>query len=108
MVFNDSKTAMTWVKGIEVAHYKVYYADGTEERIPVVYGRDTGRLKLEGLRERMDDPSRVVWQGGTDGNSPGLVQFSWSNPHPEKVITQFDFVSAKAAAAPFLLAITLE
>jgi hypothetical protein len=46
---------------------------------------------------------------GGDGPFSG-VAFSekiWRNPHPEKVITSIDFVSAKIEAAPFLLGVTV-
>jgi hypothetical protein len=37
-----------------------------------------------------------------------LYQTSWENPKPDLEVVSFDFVSAMANSAPFLIAVTVE
>jgi len=48
----------------------------------------------------------VAWIGGRPLRL--LDRKTWTNPAPEKPIASFDFLSAKRAAAPFLVAATAE
>jgi hypothetical protein len=37
-----------------------------------------------------------------------LTHTVWRNPHPDRLVTSFDFISAGAQGAPFLVAATVE
>jgi hypothetical protein len=94
--------------GTEVAHYVIHFKDGDHVRVPIIYGEDTiehGTRDFEGIET-------IAWQQEVSNNGgPGmtsLIQQTWKNPHPDKTITQIDFVSAQKMAAPFLVAITIE
>ena len=98
-------------EGVEVAHYLVHYEDGTEpERIPVIYGKDVADLDIE---IGSTPPERIAWEhpykwrGWYDSRIALGIQ-TWENPHPDKVISHVDFVSAKVQAVPVLVALTAE
>jgi hypothetical protein len=93
-----------------VARYVFHYDDGSSVEDPVLWRRDIvdwwnggtlGDLRSLGWFDRA--PARP-------GEAFSQATFSekiWRNPHPEKVITRIDFVSAKIEAAPFLLGVTV-
>lgn len=103
-----------------VAHYVVHYDDGTSEDVPVTYNRDlSGSNRFDPWPESLapgGDLSRgplvLAWSSETDAfgkiGRVFLFKKTWQNPHPEKVVKSLDFVSTKAATAPFLVAITVE
>jgi hypothetical protein len=101
--------------GTEVGAYAVHYADGTTERIPIVYGRDLVNWWLwgRGFQEAPTD-ARVAWTGTNDvaekneGLQVRLFARTWTNPHPEKEIATLDVISAGTLCDPFLVAATLE
>jgi len=93
----------------KIAEYKVHYADGATEAIPVVYGKD--------LRDWYDHDNskevtrgKLAWQVGD--NRLRLYLTTWTNPQPARQVVSIDYVkvggAAAAAAAPFCVAITLE
>jgi hypothetical protein len=98
--------------GTAVGAYVVHYTDGTEETIPIVYGEDVrdwwdwkGRNELK--------RAKVAWRGKNNYSTENdreirLFSESWTNPHPDKMVTTIDIVSKKTACAPFLVALTLE
>ncbi|MCC6441907.1 MAG: beta-N-acetylhexosaminidase [Armatimonadetes bacterium] len=90
-------------EGTEVGAITVYYLDGTQERIPLLYGRNIASWRdFAGGRE-----APVVWDGKTPGGTRAAVRaYAWQNPHPEKVVSHMDFSAAPTAAAPALLAVT--
>jgi RNA polymerase sigma factor (sigma-70 family) len=102
-----------WVRtGDEVAAYVLRYADGTSERIPIVYGRETATWWTE---PTYGDPTaaRVVWTGQNRvaswfGRTIRLFAMSWSNPHPDRKVAALDFESVRSFGEPFLVAISLE
>jgi len=101
--------------GTEVGAYVVHYADGSIERIPIVYGRDLVNWWLwgRGFQEVPTD-ARVAWTGLNDaaemnkGLQVRLFARTWTNPHPEKEIASLDVISAGTLCDPFLVAATLE
>jgi len=98
-------------EGVEVAHYLVHYEDGTEpERIPVIFGKDVADLDIE---IGSTPPERIAWEhsykwAGRRASRIALGIQTWENPHPDKVISHVDFVSAKEQAVPVLVAMTVE
>jgi RNA polymerase sigma factor (sigma-70 family) len=97
--------------GTEIGFYLVRYTDGSEERIPIIYGddvRDWWRSSDSSLPSR----GRLAWAGPNDatGSDDEVRLFSsrWTNPHPEKKVLTIDFETKDTACAPFLVALTLE
>ena len=87
--------------------YRVHYAGGQQDEIPIIYGKDVLAWVLESRAEssgvvvawRKDHPNGVTQQ---------LYQSTWQNPRPATEIESLDLVSSLARSAPFVLAITAE
>ena len=104
----------TQADGTLIGRYVVHYEDGTDATIPIEYGRD--------LRDWWDFDDNIpvsraetVWRGqnkasveSTNGvKGIRLYQYSWVNPHPEKKMKSFDFISTNDSdCAPFLVALS--
>jgi RNA polymerase sigma factor (sigma-70 family) len=101
--------------GTEIGTYTIHYADRTEERIPIIYGRD--------VRDwwRDSDPSepsqgKVAWSGknraavesGGQDSQIRLFTTEWKNPHPDRRVATIDIETKDTPCAPFLVALTLE
>ncbi|HLK58153.1 MAG TPA: hypothetical protein VKU00_16420 [Chthonomonadaceae bacterium] len=95
----------------EIGAYIVHYADGTTERIPIVYGED--------VRDWWNEPTpdlkraRLGWTGtnpAAAGNQSSIHLYilDWTNPHPDKPISSLDFTSSNTECDPFLVALSLE
>jgi protocatechuate 3,4-dioxygenase beta subunit len=101
--------------GTEVGAYVVRYADGTSERVPVVYGRDLlNWWRFPGEPNTPPTGARIAWEGTNDttdmneGITLRLFARTWVNPYPEKAIATIDATSNTTVADPFLVAVTLE
>jgi hypothetical protein len=99
--------------GTLIGAYVVHYADGTGERIPIVYGRSlVNWWRFPGRKEEPAE-AKVAWTGANDvidqnaGFAIRLFVMTWTNPHPEKVIATLDVLSAGKECDPFLVAVTL-
>ena len=102
--------------GTQIGSFEIHYDDQTSETVPIEYGRD--------LRDWWDfdnaapaTRAAVVWKDTNDASSNfrdgaigiRLFQMSWTNPHPEKTVTAFDYVSNnETICAPFLVAATTD
>jgi hypothetical protein len=97
--------------GTEIGTYLVHYADGTDERIPIIYGKD--------VRDwwRSSDPAetsraRLAWGGKNasvaETDQIRLFSSEWMNPHPDVKVMSIDFETKNTACSPFLVALTLE
>ena len=90
----------------------VHYADGSSERVPIVYGRSL--VNWWSFRKEEPSEARVAWTGSNDttDRNPGLkirlFAITWTNPHPEKVIATIDVLSSGKECDPFLVAATLD
>jgi WD40 repeat protein/tRNA A-37 threonylcarbamoyl transferase component Bud32/tetratricopeptide (TPR) repeat protein len=87
--------------GLQVGSYIIHYADGQQREIPIVYGKDI-RDWLGDQQSELDRAS-TAWKG-----TRRLVKSTWENPMPQTEIATIDFTSTMTAAAPFLIAITVE
>lgn len=113
----------TWLQGTlweakpgEVAGELVWhYADGTNARVPLVYGKTTARFwaDRQQLKTEKNFPE-AVWQQAESAREVGkervlrLYQQAWANPRPEVTVTTLDFVSNRASpAGPFVVAINV-
>ena len=100
--------------GTLLGAYVIHYADGSSERIPVVYGRSLVNWWKFSRGTEEPTEARVAWAGSNDSTdmNPGLkirlFAITWTNPHPEKTITSLDVLSAGKECDPFLVALTLE
>ncbi len=97
--------------GTEIGAYIVHYTNGTEERIPIIYGKD---VRDWWRSSDPADPSRgkLAWAGknAAAGEDDQIRIFSseWKNPHPDKKVMSIDFETKNTVCAPFLIALTLE
>lgn len=99
--------------GTEVGEYTLYYEDGTSASIPIVYGKD---VRDWWSWDKPVDITRgqIAWEGKSAaarkaGQLVRLYMVTWENPKPDQKVLSIDYVSTfKSAAAPFLVAITLE
>jgi hypothetical protein len=94
--------------GAKLGAYRIHYADGRTNEIPIIYGQDV--LVWE---DECGDASaaalKPVWQATRPpGVTVRLFQTAWTNPRPETRIKSLDFVSALARSGPFLVAITAD
>ncbi len=98
-----------------VGSYVLNYADGTRQKLEIVYGRDLRDWWHGGHGDPAAEVTgaRVVWTGSnpvTDRYKASLRLFlrSYENPRPEVEVRSIDFVSSLTPAAPFLVAMTVE
>jgi hypothetical protein len=102
-------------KGVEVGRYVLHYADGGQEELPIVMGRDTGSWWLEGLPGAPSEPGGAipVWSGrnrANDKDGCALYFYRWTreNPRPDAELVSIDFRSSLSPGSPILLALTVE
>lgn len=113
-------TDWTEKPGLQVASFVLHYADGRTQDLPLIYGQDI--LGFWNGREAAKLPKgrvTLAWSGQnqvlrgyntTYGQSHrlGLLHLVWDNPRPEVALASLDFISARSACAPFLIALTVE
>ncbi len=102
--------------GTEIGNYLIKYADGSREKIPIVYGRNL--VNWWHYPSQKNDPTaaRIAWTGSNemvDGRKAEkleirLFAFTWTNPHPDREIATIDVVSSRTICDPYLIAVTLE
>ncbi|MGO9112896.1 MAG: hypothetical protein ACLP9L_26990 [Thermoguttaceae bacterium] len=99
--------------GVALATYRIRYADGTQEPLPVELGKDV-RDWYDFDQGKPVSRGRVVWTGSNTsasrrGTTLRLYLGVWNNPHPEKPVATIDFTKAdEPLYAPFCLAMTAE
>lgn len=91
------------------------YSDGSTERVPLIYGKTTGRFwgdlkQIEG-EKGFTEP---VWKHHETAEAVGkerwlrLYQQTWINPRPDVMVVNLDFVSNRdCPASPFLIAVNV-
>ncbi len=101
--------------GTELGNYVIHYADGSREKIPIVYGKNL--VNWWHFPTQKNDPTeaKVGWKGSNDlvdrnneGSEIRLYAVTWTNPHPDKEIATIDVVSSVSACDPYLIAVTVE
>jgi hypothetical protein len=99
--------------GALLATYKIRYADGSEESVPVELGKDV-RNWFDFDQGMPVTRGRVVWTGSNTRASQRNVTLrlylgAWNNPHPEKPVATIDFTKPEDRLyAPFCVALTAE
>ena len=106
-------TAFTPGDVMEIARYKLQYADGSVEQLAVTYGVHVADWWLNPENSNVPSKARVVWTGLNDaakswGESLRLFLTTYDNPHPDREILSVTFESAMKRSSPFMLAITVE
>ncbi len=98
-------------KGTQIGIYLVHYADGQQQEIPIVVGKD-----LADWWKPPNEPKAAsveVWEGTNEasreeGWTIRLFKTAWENPLDEIAVKSIDFLAADFIASPFLVAITVE
>ena len=106
-------TAYFLEEEVTIGNYKVHFADGTSETIPIVNGKDvTDWWKYP--FSKAPSTGKVAWEGNNQAGkefdaAQWLFLSSWKNPKPDVSVTSVDFVSTMdTRCAPFCVAITAE
>jgi hypothetical protein len=86
-----------------VGSYVLHYADGETRKIPLVYGRNV-KDSFRGSGEPVLTDAAAV----PAGKGAQVFKYTANNPLPGIEIKTMDFVSSHTAAAPFLIAVTVE
>lgn len=98
--------------GTEIGAYVLHYADGRSWRLPLVYGRNVKDWWVRDGDAALTD-AEIAWSGENDaarkaGCGVQVYVYTANSPYPGVEIATIDFVSSMAAAAPFLIALTVE
>jgi|GEM_PF-4347003 len=111
--------AVGWTasEGLSVGEYVVHYSDGTVDTVPIEYGLDARDWWVYESEKRATPRAVVAWTGMNHASknyqelrmSIRLFRRTWENPHPDRKVAAFDYVSRnETATAPFLIAVTAE
>lgn len=95
-------------RGSRVGAYRLQYADGTEQSLEIVLGRDVEDWSWPAVGA---PPLPPAWEGedpANPGRSLRLYTRTFVNPHPEREVTVIEFCSTLSNAGPFLVALTIE
>ncbi|MFO7697656.1 MAG: hypothetical protein R6X16_10940 [Anaerolineae bacterium] len=98
--------------GTRIGEYRVHYANGMIKSADIVYSRNVMDWWVNPGHGKVTD-AEEAWFGSNAatreiGRQTRLIKYSWQNPLPDVEITTIDFVSALEAAAPMVMAITVE
>ena len=100
--------AFSCPRGTRVGEYVINYEDCSTVSVPIVYGVNV----IDWWESDIVSEARIAWIGSHAASryhhkQTRLVKYEWINPHPELEIISFDFVSALADPAPFLIAVSV-
>jgi tRNA A-37 threonylcarbamoyl transferase component Bud32 len=96
--------------GIQIGSYFISLADGTQQEIPLVLGRELVDWRIQPRRK---EEYVTAWVGQNPHTRKlrkhiRLFKTTWENPFPEVEVRSVDFVSACPGPCPFLVALTVE
>jgi len=98
--------------GAKIGEYRIHYADGHQESIPIVYQVNVvDWWFLPG--DAMPAAAELAWKGDNErtrsqGYTIQFYKYTWANPFPELEMVAMDFISDGQESAPFLMAVTVE
>jgi hypothetical protein len=96
-----------------VGYYIVTYEDKSQEKVPIVYGKDVSDWWFK-VGTAPPSRAKVAWEGDNEAakNNRSRIRLylsTWNNPHATRKIVRIDLTSTNSAdAAPFCVAITVE
>lgn len=102
--------------GTKIGFYRINYANGNEEEIPIVYGEDLRDWWQLG-DSRGASRAEIGWTGTNEASRDfrnrtvqlRLFVRSWKNPKPDVPVSSIDVVSLnETMCSPFLIAVTCE
>ena len=103
-------TVLDTDSGTVVASLILHYADGTTNKLDVIYGQQVYNWWFQD--SDADAPlagnTKVAWVGENPSSKVRVFQTSFANPKPGGKIESVDYVSGLSKCAPFLLALTVE
>jgi hypothetical protein len=96
--------------GIVVASLILHYADGTTNKLDIIYGRQVYDwwFQASDADAPLAGNTKVAWVGENSASKIRVFQTSFANPKPEVKIESVDYVSGLSKCAPFMLALTVE
>lgn len=103
--------------GLLVGEYIVHYDDDTIDTIPIEYGLDVRDWWIYEFDKKETPRAVVAWKGMNHASknyqdlrmSIRLYRRTWQNPHPDKKVVSFDYVSRnETRTSPFLIAVSAE
>ncbi|PYM13236.1 MAG: hypothetical protein DME18_09505, partial [Verrucomicrobia bacterium] len=96
--------------GTQVGLYRLHYADGQTQELPIIYGKHVRDWFPNPGAPALDSNTVVAWsvKPARDADNKTLFRTSWDNPLPDVELKGIDFVSGMADPAPFLIAISVE
>jgi hypothetical protein len=106
----NGDTPVELIEGRTIAEYRMRYADGVEETMPVIYGHHVrDEYPSADSKPLQHSSSAVGWLGiRTGGSTNRLFRTAWTNPRPDVMIESLDFITHSNKVVPFLFAITAE
>ena len=85
--------------------YLVRYADGSEERVPVLYREHVSHWLTE--QPRPLPGAALAWVGPQDKGAQAAVwTMAWNNPHPDREIRSIDLIAHPRSGAAAVFAIS--
>lgn len=96
--------------GTEIAALTMLFADGSQERLPIVYGQNVRECWSRDSTPLSVTNTVVAWDAQrTRFDAPKkLFRTTWINPQPDVEVVMVHYRSALKSSGPFLLALTLE
>jgi hypothetical protein len=93
-----------------VASLILHYADGTTNKLDIIYGRQVYDwwFQASDADAPLAGNTKVAWVGENSASKIRVFQTSFANPKPEVKIESVDYVSGLSKCAPFMLALTVE
>lgn len=93
-----------------IGFYRLTYADGRTEDVPIVFGKQVREWVGTDSAPALAPDSVVAWSAPLSNTAAKrrLFHTTWEPGQPGVEIKTIDFASTLAAAAPFLVAVTVE
>jgi WD40 repeat protein len=100
--------------GTRVGHYRVRYANGNIQELPIIYGLHARDWHEHPGAPVEADAATIAWAGTNPANAIAgtrgirLFKWTWENPVPDIELVSLDVVAEATGAHLFLVALTAE